>query len=301
MNYKVEYISRLFQKTSAKAIENYCLTRLWHKLDNDEIQFVIQQYVNRYTNKYALTDLYLPQFKIHIEVNEPAHYSSPSQIQKDEIRKQQIEKNSGHKIYVIDCRKNLSDIHKQIDNIVHIVNNSIVEQKNMGLFKPWQPDIERNPEFWKVQTRISVADDISFSSIEDICQLFDADFNKTKRGYLRLGGLPHPKNNRYLIWWPSEKTRQGWLNKLSSDDQEIIETNLNDAKRIKHFNDCLNTEEKRIVFFQYKDILGFTSYRFKGVYAYDNFKSTKDKGVVWKRMNHSISITLNEEENKYNT
>ncbi|WP_027000749.1 AbaSI family restriction endonuclease [Eisenibacter elegans] len=77
MNYKVEYITRLFQKTSSKAIENYCLTRLWHRLDNDEIKFVPQQYVNRHTDKYALTDVYLLQFKIHIEVNEPAHYTSP--------------------------------------------------------------------------------------------------------------------------------------------------------------------------------------------------------------------------------
>jgi hypothetical protein len=73
MNAKVEYISKLFQKTSFKALENYCLTRLWHKLDNDEIKFVPQQYVNRHTNKYALTDVYLPQFQIHIEVNEPAN------------------------------------------------------------------------------------------------------------------------------------------------------------------------------------------------------------------------------------
>ena len=65
MNYKVEYITRLFQKTSSKAIESYCLSRLWHRLDNDEIKIVPQQYVNRHTDKYALTDVYLPQFKIH--------------------------------------------------------------------------------------------------------------------------------------------------------------------------------------------------------------------------------------------
>jgi len=60
MDNKVEYITRLFQRTSSKAIENYCLTRLWHKLDNYEIKIIPQQYVGRHSDKYALTDVYLP-------------------------------------------------------------------------------------------------------------------------------------------------------------------------------------------------------------------------------------------------
>jgi hypothetical protein len=293
MNYKVEYITRLFQKTSGKAIESYCLTRLWHRLDNDEIKFVPQQYVNRHIDKYALTDVYLPQFKIHIEVNEPAHYASTERIQADEYRKHQVETNTGHRLFVIDCRNDLLQIHKQIDNIVQVINTELLGQKKNGVFKPWQPDIERNPEFWKAKKNINEADDISFSSIEDICKLFDADFNKTKRGYLRLGGLPHPKNTNYLLWWPSEKARQGWLNELSADGLEITETHTNNTKRIKHFNDHLNSSQTRVVFFHYKDILGLTSYKFKGVYAYDNLKSTSAVGTVWKRVNDSLNIDLN--------
>jgi hypothetical protein len=293
MSHKVEYITKLFQKTSSKAIENYCLNRLWHRLDNEEIKFVPQQYVNRHTDKYALTDVYLPQFKIHIEVNEPAHYNSADRINADELRKQQIETNTGHKLFVIDCRQDLLQIHNQIDEIVQIINSLLLEQKKNGVFKPWQPDIERNPEFWKAKSTITEADEISFSSIEDICKLFDADFNKTKRGFLRLGGLPHPKNNRYILWWPSEKTRQGWVNKLGMDDT-ITETHSDNAKRTKHFKYYLNTQEIRIVFFHYKDILGLTSYKFKGVYAYDNLKSTPLTGVVWKRINDTLNIDLDE-------
>ncbi len=296
MSHKVEYITKLFQKTSSKAIESYCLSRLWHRLDNDEIKFIPQQYVNRHEDKYALTDVYLPQFKIHIEVNEPAHYDSADRINADEQRKQQIETNTGHKLFVIDCRQALIQIHYQIDEIVQIINSLILEQKKNGVFKPWQPDIERNPEFWKAKSTITESDEISFSSIEDICKLFDADFNKTKRGFLRLGGIQHPKNKRYIIWWPSEKTRQGWVNKLGMDDT-ITETHSDYSKRIKHFNDYLNTQELRIVFFHYKDVLGLTSYKFKGVYAYDTLKSAPSTGVVWKRINDTLSFGLDESIN----
>ena len=103
-------------------------------------------------------------------------------------------------------------------------------------FKPWQPDIERNPLHWKEKKKISVSDEISFNNIEDICNLFDADFNKTKRGFLRRGGILHPKNNGTLLWWPSERTRQGWINKLRNDEQEIIETHEEAHKREQHLS-----------------------------------------------------------------
>lgn len=90
------------------------------------------------------------------------------------------------------------------------------------------------------------------NNIEDICNLFDADFSKTKRGYLRRGGIPHPTNNNIHIWWPSEKKRQGWVNRLSKDESIITETHDDMDKRSKYFEDNKNTEHKRIVFFHHK-------------------------------------------------
>lgn len=290
-NKKVEYITRFFQRISSKAIENYCLTRLWHKLDNDEIKIIPQQYVGN-SKEYSLTDAYFPQLKIHIEVNEAEHYYSSKKIQEDEQRKIQIESKTGHKLFVIDCRQNLTEVHKQIDDIVEIINFAILNQKTKGLFKPWQPDIETNPNFWKSKIFIRTQDDVSLNNIEDICMLFDADFNKTKRGYLRLGGLLHPKNKNYLIWWPSEKSRQGWLNRLSSDENEITETHIDNSKRNEHFNEYKNSHQIRIVFFHYKDILGLTSYKFKGVFSYDSFKSNSETGIVWTKISDNLNINL---------
>jgi hypothetical protein len=281
MNPKVEYISRLFQKTSFKALENYCLTRLWHKLDNDEI--------NRHNEKYALTDVYLPQFKIHIEVNEPAHYDSPEKINEDEIRKKEIEQKTGHRLFVIDCRNDLSKIHKEIDSIVSIINDETLKQKQKGIFKPWQPELEQNPNYWKAKKKIHEVDEISFKSIEDICQLFDADFGKTKRGFLRQGAIKHPKEN-YIIWWPAENNRNGWLNIFSDNDNLINESHKEDLKRISHYHNLIKTTELRIVFFHNKDILGHVGYKFKGVYEIDRIKSNESEGLFWKRYSSEFNI-----------
>jgi len=290
MNYKVEYVTKLFQKTSTRAIENYCLTRLWHKLDNDEIKVVLQQYDTLNFDKYAHTEIYFPQFKIHIGLNEPSHNNSAEKIKTHEIRKNEIKNNKGHKLFVIDCRHELSKIHQQIDEIIVTINKAHFEQITNGSFKPWQPDIDRNPDFWRSKIDINESDDISFSSIEDICKLFQADFNKTKRVSLGIEGLPHPKNSNYLLWWPSEKSKQGWLNNLSGDEEEIIETHTDEELKSKQLKEYLNTSQKRIVFFLFKDFLGLTNYKFKGVYSFNHSKSNLSIGTVWKRDSKNVNL-----------
>lgn len=290
MSPKVEYIARLFQKTSFKALENYCLTRLWHKLDNDEVKFVPQQYVNRHGDKYALTDLYLPQFKIHIEVNEPSHYDSPNRILADQVRKIDIEQKTGHRLFVIDCRKNLSEIHQEIDSIVFLITQEIMQQKQQCIFKPWQPEIEQNPNYWKAKKKIQEVDEISLKSIEDICHLFDADFAKTKRGFLRQGAIKYPKDSNYIIWWPAESKRSGWINTFSDNENIINESHSDNAKRSSHYNNLIKTTELRIVFFHHKDILGNAGYKFKGIYEIDRENSNALDGLFWKRSSSDFTI-----------
>ncbi|MGA1977134.1 MAG: AbaSI family restriction endonuclease [Bacteroidales bacterium] len=292
MDYKLEYISRLFQKTSKKALENYVLTRLWHKLDNYNIKMVPQQYVNRNPDKYALTDVYFPQFGIHVEVNEPAHYDSPERILADKIRKSQIESQTGHKVYEIDCRNNLSKIHMDVDLIIDKINASLKTQKDQGEFRPWLMNEERNPLYWKEKNVITTDDDICFNSIEDICELFDADFKKTKRGWQRIGGIKHPKDNNIVLWWPSEKKREKWHNVFDENKSTITEFN-DDRNIINNYFQSRNISEKRYVFFNGKDILGLKGYRFIGIFSYNEKESKVSPGIVWGKIGNKITLNPN--------
>lgn len=287
MNYKLEYLTKLFQKTSKKGIENYCLSRLWHRLNDDTIKIIPQQYVNRHVDKYALTDVFFPQVKIHVEVNEPAHYESKERIEEDKRRKIDIERKTGHQVFTIDCRKEVNEIHKQIDDIILKIQSAIKIEKGKNTFKPWNPDEERNPIFWKGK-RISIKDEVSLNNIEDICHLFNADFKKTKRGYLSRGGINHPTLDNLHIWWPSAFTRSGWLNTINSDETEIIESNKDINTRKNHFKEYQNSSQKRCAFFHYKDVLGITSYKFKGIFSVDKNKSNSKDGIVWKRTSDYI-------------
>jgi hypothetical protein len=289
-DYKTDYIARLFQKTSHKRIENYCITRLWHKLDNPDIKLVPQQYVGRHDDKYALTDVFLPQFGLHVEINEPAHYDSPERINADKIRKQEIESQSGHKVVEIDCRGTISEIQSRVDDIVKHINDLVTKGKENGTFQKWDPDTEFNALHWNQKGHISVTDNVSAWNVEEICKIFGADFGKTKRGFLRRGGIQHPKNSDYVIWWPTSPERNSWINEVSENDTTITETHKDDYTRRQHYQNHKDSTQKRIVFLHRKDILGLTSYKFIGVFEYNRALSSEAKGVVWSRCREEVSI-----------
>lgn len=294
MSYKIDYITRLFQRTSGKKIEHYVITRIWHLLDNYDIKITPQQYVSREQLKYALTDVYFPQLGFHVEVNEPAHYDSEEHINRDLKRKFEIEENTGHKVFIIDCREKLEGIHKQIDGLISEINATVNQQKQNENFKPWRPENEHNPNYWKQKEIITLSDEVSFHTIEDICLLFGADHSKTKRGFLRKGGIPNPKNPEQLIWWPSERQRSGWLNTFDEIKGTITESHSDSKKKNDHYNWHSQTTQTRIVFFHYKDILGRTNYKYIGIFINDREKSNAEIGTVWTRVGKHLNINTSE-------
>lgn len=298
MNHKLNFISRLFQRTSKKRIEHYVISRIWHLLNDYDIKMSPQQYVFRKQLKYALTDIYFPQLEFHVEVNEPAHYNSEANIKSDFLRQSEIETNTGHKVYVIDCRENLEGIHKQIDKLICDIKEAVHKQKEHGIFKPWKPENEYNPIYWKQKGIISTKDEISLHTIEDICLLFGADPKKTKRGFLRKGGIIHPNFPEILLWWPSESRRSGWQNNFNEINATITETHSDTKKKIQHYKEYSNGNHTRVVFFHYKDILGMTNYKFVGIYTNDKDKSNEDIGTVWTKTGDQFNLKTGQISNE---
>jgi len=70
---KKEFIIRQLARTSNKKYEAYVVNRIVHLLDDISIKFITQQYVTRPEGR-ALTDLFFPQFNLHVEVDEGQHF-----------------------------------------------------------------------------------------------------------------------------------------------------------------------------------------------------------------------------------
>lgn len=289
MDYRLDYITRVFTKIKSKPLEHYVITRIWHMLDDIEVKIVPQQYVNRTDQKYALTDLYFPQIKLHVEINEPAHYLTEERIINDRVRRDEISISTNHRIEEIDCRGTHEEINERIDKLVRSIKKEIAAQRDSQSFQPWRPDYEFSVKYYKNKSLLKAEDDVQLRTIEEICDLFDAPFKK--RGFLMPGVAVHPKKENVLLWWPSTKKRSGWINSISQDENTIIETHENEDRRHNHVVSELNSPKiERFVFFHHRDNLGMTTYRFKGIYRLNAKESNTEKGIVWSRISNVVEL-----------
>lgn len=288
MNYKLDYVTRIFAKTSHKRIENYVITRIWHLLNSEEIKIMHQQFVSRGQGQRALTDLYFPQINYHLEVDEEYHTNN---AEHDKIREIQIIERTGHVVKRVNCSNitSLEEIHNQIDAIVKEINGLVKAKKELNNFIPWQID-ELTPEFWKARGVIRVEDNVNLTTIDDIGKLFDVKI--INRGYLKAGAAKYSKDGFSEVWWPSAAKRSNWENKFSDDFEVITERNLDVAKGERHVMGYVTnvTDFKRIVFFKYRDNLGFDYYKFVGCFKLNADRSLKERQLIWERFSTTYSF-----------
>jgi hypothetical protein len=287
MDKKLEYITRLLKKMSAKGIETYVISRIWHLLNNDNIKIIPQQYVRHSNGQYSLTDIYFPQFDIHVEVNEPGHYTSEAKIASDSLREKNIIASSGHRVKTIDCTKSIQEIHFQVDVLVEELAAALSVQTENETFLPWQPEVEYKASFYKDHTILNLSDDVALETIEQICELFNVKV--PKMGFLRKGAVPYPSMDNTIIWWPGYYN-VNWENRISFDGCTITERAVNEKVPGTHASGVLNNPHRRITFFKDRDILGYTYYRFKGVFGLDMSRSNANDGLFWTKTEDQVTL-----------
>lgn len=278
IDFKLDYMARMFRKISHKRFETYIIQRIWHRLDDDRVQFVTQQYVKRkIDDRYALADLYLPQVGIVVEINEPFHYGEIKR-ELDSVRAVEIKMVTDATIFEIDCRKSMAEIHQDIEAVVAEIRKRIKQQGEH--FLPWLGLAARTPDYYQRKGYFAVGDNEYMETIDDICEAFGT--RARHRGFLRAGEAYVDENS--ILWFPNVENKK-WHNEFLEDEATILEypEDLSDRKRhmLKHTTD---PERRRITFFRQKDDLGFNYYKFVGVFMIDVRQSQKECRCVWKRI-----------------
>ena len=217
MDYKLEYMERLFAKISKKKTESYVISRIWHQLDDDRVKFVVQQYVRIDKGKYALADLHLPQLNLFIEVNEPFHEDN---IERDKLRNEKIEDITHSELHPIVCGlktegkdgkevihwKPLDEIHRQITDVVSLIRQRVSELGEN--FKPWDDVSTLSVEYHRNKGYLKVEDNECLRTTEDVAAVFGT---KAKhRGFYRVSGAAIPNKKGEIVWWPNKEHRL-WL------------------------------------------------------------------------------------------
>jgi very-short-patch-repair endonuclease len=270
---KTEFIIRQLKRAHGKGYESYVITRIWHLLNRTDIKFITQQYVSLSDGSFALTDLFLPQLKMHVEVDEPQHFTKENFYKEsDAIREADIVSSTGHNIRRIDVDgKSIEDINNQIDNLIKEIRETI-EAKEIAR---WDYEAEYNPLTYIHKGSISLADNVSFRTIADACNCFGHNYKGCQKAFVK-----HPFENR-MLWFPKLYENDQWENRISSDDKEIYELEKNNPNYLKEALSAPKHALERVVFARVRSNLGDVMYRFKGVYKIDPSRSQQEGCVVY--------------------
>jgi len=281
MDLKTEYIIKQLGRTKNKKYEMYVVNRIVNLINDFDIKFITQQYVSR-PDSYALIDLYFPQLKIQIEIDEDDHKNN---IEADKIREEDIANATDFDNPIrINCYqdKTIQDINQDIDECVKRILEKKAEQIKNDEFTPWEIEAEFNPETYINLGYIDIKDNVAFHKIVDGCNCFGHNY----KGWYK-GGAKHAKDDNILIWFPKLYKNEDWDNSISPDEELIIEKPLTEKYK-NHTQSYLENKDKypqkRIVFARVKDNLGNILYRFRGMYELDNESSSIEKGLYWKRI-----------------
>ena len=286
-DYKRDYIVKTFSRTRKKDYENYVLNTIWTRLNRLDLQPVTQQYVKFRNGKYGLVDLYFPQINYGVECDEAYHVENYEQ---DEVRElnmkivlDSIEETSEFKLRRVKAYKSIESIHNQIDQIVLEINNIIEKTET---FSPWrETSIE---DIKKYHKSISIHDKFRFRTILEISHLLGKNYKGIQRAYF-------PIRDNYYAWCPQLALKiddsfvsvgdHGWINYLSDDWNYIYETRSSPEEM-----DTLETQSLnlRVTFARSKDIFGKKSFRFIGVFEYDQQNSSHNKRTYKKIENRFI-------------
>lgn len=282
---KIEYLAKMLNsRTEGKSYENFVINSIYTKLNNPELRPVTQQFVHNKEetsgHKHYFLDLYFPQINYGIEVDE-GHHHELNQILKDEIREENIFVATGIeegriKIFEDDGRtfREYSDIQKQIDEQVKIINKKIEKLK-----KPlkWLSREEDMKLIWENGV-LDINYDFDFGGITEILNFFEI---KTENGTPFINYRKAYRKNifeGYHLWVPhwskrdndgNWNARNGWINYPNEDKSEITEIyQYNSVEEMEHWRGGEQDEggKKRIVFMHMKDKFGQDCTRFIGIF-----------------------------------
>lgn len=276
---QTDYILRSLQKIRNKKWEFFIVSRIIHALDDDEIEFVTQQYVRREDGAYALTDLYFPQFDLHLEIDEP-HHEKEIEKQKDTLRTRDLVLVTGHTIERLKIQKedetvkSLPEIRSEVDEFV----KKIRLQKTMKSdFLPWNLETRYSPEPVIERGVVKIADNVVFRTQINAMRCFGFKGDGWQKGAWII-----PDGSNDYLWFPRLFEHGMWRNELSEDGTEIHERAINSDGRAsikkQRWDISEHPNRRAIVFAKAKDALGYSLLRYVG--TFQPRRSETDQEVI---------------------
>lgn len=263
---ELTYYAKMLTKLKNKKYEFYVVSRIIHLLNDKEIQFTTQQLVRKNDGKRYLIDLYFPQFKLGVEIDEAYHLK---QEEADRLREREIVDVSGIEIKRIKCDNgSLEQVHQDIDLLI----KDIQKKKVAFGFVPYSYKDEYSVTKWKEKGTISISDYAKFRKHVDVLKLFGKNFEVHRPP-------TSPLSEKMQVWFPKLYDNGKWKNCILDDGTEIRQ-----SKTIGMM-DVTKSIKDSVVFAHQKDVLGNVYYVFKGIFK---CVSISENEITYQRISEEI-------------
>lgn len=274
---KTRFVVRSLSKIARKEWELFIVSRIIHGID-DDIEFVCQQLVRRPDGSRALTDLFFPQFSLHLEVDEPFH---SKQVKADEKRAEDIVLVTGHVIERISILnengelKTVYELREEVDDFIERLHREKQQHIAQEDFEPWDWENRYSAEAVIKRGYLDVKDNVVFRTQVEAMRCFGF----RGRGWQR-GGWQIPDGTEDGLWFPRLYEHFVWKNELSADGQHIFQIAMNDdgvqsiARQMDEARQ--NPHRNVIVLAKARDSLGLNLLRYVGTFRVNVEASTHD-------------------------
>ncbi len=282
---EVDYYGKMLRSIRGKKYEVYAVSRIMHLLDDPEIELVTQKPVLKPDGGMALLDLYLPQFKVGVEVDEGHHFAKGSP-EADKLREQAVLDISDIKPLVhlkVPTTDPLDTLKEKTDTLIARIREWKDDAIAQGTFTPYNYGDRYLPDYWRRRGAITIDDDIQMPRMRQVLALFGKDVAHWQMATFTLG-------ENFQVWMPGldqehVTPRNDWKNVLSDDGETLTQTQLQ-GEPGPH-----NDKMRNVVFAKFKDpVFLDTYYRFLGVFAVDSIDET-GRVVTFRREATEIDLT----------
>ena len=270
---KMEYLRKTFAQASGKSFENYVITQIWAAVKDFGLRPITQQYVKRSKDKYALIDLYFPQIKFAIEIDEKNH----DKIKElDGMRQEDIYRSVlGIKIEKIK-EGEYEEVERQIKEVVQKIKTASKGLEKFDWLENWRR--EKEEKLLKIKNRkvLKVSDFAEFNEKVDVLKILE---KKTARGldYKVLQQAILNISENEAVFFPDTTLGNKFKNNLSGYWEQIsgIRTDADPSKILYTFAKC-------------DDSLGNIVYRFVGVFKF--ILPKKGRICIHKRISDKMEL-----------
>lgn len=282
---EVEYYSKMLNSIRGKKYELYAVSRILHLLADPEIELVTQQPIRLGDGALRLLDLYLPQFAVGLEVDEPHHLNTQ---ERDRIREQAIIDVSAIEIkrVKVAASDSLGTLTDQVDAFINDIRERKRAAEDKGTFTPFVYGNRFDPEHWRQVGTLTTRDDAQMQKTTAVCALFGKTVGSWRNGILTL-------TDSLAVWMPGlnqegVKPRTDWQNNLSADEKTIVETQLRAGRY--HYG----VGHRRLVFGKFKDpVFANRFYRFLGEFEIvdiEELDGATRRRVTYHRVSDAVDL-----------